>query len=59
MRPRVGHIHFLNCFPLYYGLIQHKVLLDVDLLKGTPRELNRMLRRTFWIWPHFFHRVRT
>ncbi|MGI6487051.1 MAG: menaquinone biosynthesis protein [Syntrophomonadaceae bacterium] len=44
MRPRVGHIQFLNCFPLYYGLIQHKVLLDVDLLKGTPRELNRMLR---------------
>lgn len=44
MRPRVGHIQFLNCFPLYYGLIEHRVLLDVDLLKGTPTELNRMLK---------------
>lgn len=44
MRPRVGHIQFLNCFPLYYGLIEHKVLMDVDLLKGTPTELNRMLK---------------
>ena len=44
MRPRVGHIQFLNCFPLYYGLIEKKILLDIDLIKGTPTELNRMLR---------------
>ncbi|MGE5403558.1 MAG: menaquinone biosynthetic enzyme MqnA/MqnD family protein [Candidatus Saccharibacteria bacterium] len=44
MRPRVGHIHFINCFPLFYGLIEKKVLLDIDLIKGTPSDLNRMLR---------------
>ncbi len=44
MRPRVGHIQFINCFPLYYGLLEKKILLDIDLVKGTPSELNRMLR---------------
>lgn len=43
MRPRVGHIQFINCFPLYYGLIQNRVLLDMELRKGTPKELNQML----------------
>lgn len=44
MRPRVGHIQFLNCFPLFYGLIEKKVLLDIDLIKGNPTDLNRMLK---------------
>ncbi|MEA1961689.1 MAG: menaquinone biosynthesis protein [Bacillota bacterium] len=44
MRPRVGHIQFINCFPLYYGLIEKKFLLEVDLIKGNPTDLNRMLR---------------
>jgi len=43
MRPRVGHIRFLNCFPIYYGLSESKALPDVDLFKSTPTELNRML----------------
>ncbi|NLC06623.1 MAG: menaquinone biosynthesis protein [Syntrophomonadaceae bacterium] len=43
MRPRVGHIQFINCLPLYYGLVKKDVLLDVELTKGTPTELNRML----------------
>ncbi|NPV27683.1 MAG: menaquinone biosynthesis protein [Firmicutes bacterium] len=43
MRPRVGHIQFLNSLPLYYGLVKNDVLLDVDLVKGTPTELNRYL----------------
>ncbi|EGO64778.1 menaquinone biosynthetic enzyme MqnA/MqnD family protein [Acetonema longum] len=43
MRPRVGHIQFLNCYPLYYGLVKNDVLLDVELTKGTPAELNRWL----------------
>jgi len=43
MRPRVGHIQFLNCLPLYYGLVRHNVLLDIELTKGTPTELNRHL----------------
>ena len=43
MRPRLGHIQFLNCFPLYYGLVNKNVLIDVDLIKGTPTQLNHML----------------
>ncbi len=43
MRPRVGHIQFINCFPLFYGLIEKKFLLEVDLIKGNPGDLNRML----------------
>lgn len=43
MRPRVGHIQFINCFPLFYGLIEKKFLLEVDLIKGVPTDLNRML----------------
>ncbi|HQD89647.1 MAG TPA: menaquinone biosynthesis protein [Syntrophomonadaceae bacterium] len=43
MRPRVGHIQFINCFPLFYGLIEKKFLLDIDLIKGTPKDLTAML----------------
>jgi len=43
LRPRVGHIQFINCFPLFYGLIEKKFLLEVDLIKGNPSDLNRML----------------
>lgn len=43
MRTRVGHIQFLNSFPLFYGLIEKRVLLDFDLIKGRPSELNWML----------------
>jgi chorismate dehydratase len=42
-RPRVGHIAFLNCLPLYYGLVHDGALLDMDLTRGTPTELNRRL----------------
>jgi len=43
LRPRVGHIQFINCLPLYYGLVHNNVLLDVELIKGTPTELNKWL----------------
>ena len=54
MTVRVGHIQFLNCFPLYYGLQQRGVLsgdrpIDrpgrprVEFLPGVPTELNLML----------------
>ena len=42
-RPRVGHIAFLNCLPLYYGLVHDGALLDMELTRGTPTELNRLL----------------
>ncbi len=43
LRPKVGHIQFLNCLPLYYGLVKSHALLDIELVKGTPTELNDML----------------
>ncbi|MFL6140124.1 MAG: menaquinone biosynthetic enzyme MqnA/MqnD family protein [Frankiaceae bacterium] len=42
-RPRVGHIQFLNCLPLYWGLVRSHALLDVDLTKDTPDRLNDAL----------------
>ncbi|MDH4139687.1 MAG: menaquinone biosynthesis protein [Coriobacteriia bacterium] len=43
MRPRLGHIQFLNCLPLYYGLVKNDALLDVELVKAAPRDLTGML----------------
>ncbi len=43
MRPRLGHIQFLNCLPLYYGLVKSDALLDVELVKAAPRDLTHML----------------
>jgi chorismate dehydratase len=42
-RPRVGHIQFLNCLPLYWGLMRSGALLDVDLHKDAPDRLNAAL----------------
>ncbi|MCC3778286.1 menaquinone biosynthetic enzyme MqnA/MqnD family protein [Streptomyces sp. UNOB3_S3] len=42
-RPRVGHIQFLNCLPLYWGLARTGTLLDLDLTKDTPDKLSEQL----------------
>src|SRR5512138_118702 len=42
-RPRVGHIQFLNCLPIYWGLMRSGALLDVDLRKDSPDRLNAAL----------------
>jgi chorismate dehydratase len=39
----VGHIQFLNCLPIYWGLVRSGALLDVELTKDTPDRLNDML----------------
>jgi chorismate dehydratase len=41
----VGHIQFLNCLPIYWGLVRSGALLDVDLTKDTPDRLNDLLVR--------------
>lgn len=45
MRPRLGHIQFHNCLPLYYGLVKEDGLLEVELSKAAPKELARLLVR--------------
>ncbi|MFJ8060999.1 menaquinone biosynthetic enzyme MqnA/MqnD family protein [Streptomyces sp. NPDC096142] len=42
-RPRVGHIQFLNCLPLFWGLARTGSLLDMDLRTDTPDGLNDAL----------------
>jgi chorismate dehydratase len=42
-RPRVGHIQFLNCLPIYWGLMRSGALADVELTKATPDRLNDQL----------------
>ncbi|WP_327344055.1 menaquinone biosynthesis protein [Streptomyces europaeiscabiei] len=44
-RPRVGHIQFLNCLPLYWGLARTGTLLDFELTKDTPEKLSEQLVR--------------
>ncbi|MEN8655906.1 menaquinone biosynthesis protein [Streptomyces sp. 21So2-11] len=44
-RPRVGHIQFLNCVPLYWGLARTGALLDFELTKDTPERLSEQLVR--------------
>jgi chorismate dehydratase len=39
----VGHIQFLNCLPIYWGLVRSGALLDVELTKDTPDRLNDLL----------------
>ncbi len=43
MKPRVGHIQFLNSLPLYHFLVQNQVVLKIDLFKDNPRTLCRRL----------------
>jgi len=43
VRPRVGHIQFLNCLPIYWGLARTGTLLDLDLTKDTPERLSDAL----------------
>jgi len=42
-RPRVGHVDFLNCFPLLWGLARMGSLLDLELIKDTPDNLSDAL----------------
>ncbi|WP_425461436.1 menaquinone biosynthetic enzyme MqnA/MqnD family protein [Kitasatospora viridis] len=42
-RPKVGHIEFLNCVPLYWGLGRTGALLDLDLTRDTPEKLSDQL----------------
>jgi len=41
----VGHIQFLNCLPIYWGLMRSGALLDFELFKDTPDQLNAALVR--------------
>jgi len=44
-RPRVGHIQFLNCLPLFWGLAKTGNLGNFELTKSTPEVLADALVR--------------
>lgn len=40
----MGHIQFINCLPLYYGMVKSgDLLLDVELVKAAPADLAERL----------------
>lgn len=39
----MGHIQFLNCLPLYWGLVHTGSLLDLELTRDTPEKLSDQL----------------
>ncbi len=41
---RLGYIDYLNCLPVYFGIEQGAVELDVTVKKGPPSALNRAFR---------------
>lgn len=41
--PRVGHIEFLNCLPIYWGLKSTDALASMDLVPDTPDRLSDAL----------------
>ncbi len=43
LHPRVGHIQFLNCLPLYYMLVKNNIVSDIRLFKDSPTGLCRKL----------------
>jgi len=42
-KPSLGDIQFINCLPLHYGLTHGGFDQQVDLLTGTPAELNSLV----------------
>lgn len=39
----MGHIQFLNCLPVYWGLVHTGTLLDLELTRDTPEKLSEQL----------------
>ncbi|MDY6881465.1 MAG: menaquinone biosynthesis protein [Thermodesulfobacteriota bacterium] len=40
---KLGYIDYLNCYPLYYHMMEKEPVADVKIVSGYPSELNRMM----------------
>jgi len=40
---RLGHIVYSNCFPVHARLLEGRELENIDIVRGTPAELNHLL----------------
>ncbi|QTA89772.1 menaquinone biosynthesis protein [Desulfonema magnum] len=41
---KLGYINYLNCYPLYYEMMEKRPVSGVQLIPGYPSELNEMMR---------------
>jgi len=41
---KLGYIDYLNCYPLYYHMMEKKPISGVRIVPGYPSELNEMMR---------------
>ena len=42
---RLGYIDYLNCYPFYYHMFEHKPLSGVEVVSRYPSDLNRMIAK--------------
>ncbi|MBU0701536.1 menaquinone biosynthesis protein [bacterium] len=43
MSTRLGYLDFINCLPVYYGILEEKVGINAQIIKGFPNQLNNLL----------------
>ena len=43
-RLRLGHIHYINSYPIFYTLLKERASLPFDLVSDVPARLNAMMR---------------
>ncbi len=43
-RLRVGHIQYINTYPIFYTILKERETLPFDLVSDTPARLNEMMR---------------
>ena len=43
MLTRLGYLDFINCLPVYYGILEGKVDINAQIIKGFPNQLNSLL----------------
>ena len=44
-RAQIGHIQYINTYPLYYTLMKERETLPFNLISDIPARLNDMMRK--------------
>jgi chorismate dehydratase len=43
MLTRLGYLDFINCLPIYFGILEKKINIDAQIIPGFPNQLNALL----------------
>ncbi|MBI4778434.1 menaquinone biosynthesis protein [Candidatus Desantisbacteria bacterium] len=43
MLTRLGYLDFINCLPVYFGILEGKIGINAQIIKGFPNQLNALL----------------